>query len=105
MKMPPLFSALAIGLLVSTLNEPAAHGADKFALQDQQDIDDVVVQFVGKPVKLMLKSGQELSGTLTKCSARTGHVILLHLSALTGSEFYDAVVLSDEVAAIVIRTK
>jgi hypothetical protein len=102
MKLRHLFSSLMVSLLVLTTAQPVARAADKFELQDTHNIGDVITQFVGKPVKVVLKSGHELSGMLTKFSS-PGH--LIHLSALTGAEFYDAVIRADEVAAIVIRTK
>ena len=104
MKLRHLFSTIAISLLVFTAHQPLARAADKFALQDQQSLSDVLSQFVGKPVKVVLKSGHELSGTMTKYAANTSGG-LLHLSALTGTEFYDAVIRGDDIAAVVIRTK
>lgn len=105
MKISPLFSkALVAAVFLFSAIEQPVHAADKFELQDQQSIAQVLSQFVGKPVKIVLKSGHELSGTVTKVAGNQPNS-LLHLSSLTGAEFYDAVVRVDDIAAVVIRTK
>lgn len=51
-------------------------------------------------VTLRLRSGQELSGTV---HAVTGK--LVHLGALSGREFFDAVVPLETIEAVIIRTR
>jgi type II secretory pathway predicted ATPase ExeA len=54
----------------------------------------------GRPVTLMLDSGQELSGVVKEVGDK-----VVHLASLTGKEFYDAVVDLDEVTAVVVRAR
>ena len=54
----------------------------------------------GKRVTLRLRSGQELTGTVRDSNAR-----LVVIGAVSGREFFDAVVPLDAVEAVLIRTK
>ncbi len=54
----------------------------------------------GKTVTVQLNSGQELTGQVRNVTED-----LAQLTALTGREYFDAVVVIDEVAAVIVRTK
>ncbi|HZE12324.1 MAG TPA: hypothetical protein VE086_01070 [Chthoniobacterales bacterium] len=47
-----------------------------------------------------MKSGEKIAGKLEKVGDK-----LVHLSSLTGAEFYDAAVDAGDVSAVVVRTK
>lgn len=55
---------------------------------------------VGAKVELVLTSGQSLTGTVTAVGAAT-----VHLGALEGREFYDALIRVDQIAAVVVRAR
>ena len=101
--MRSLYCAALIGLFVFAGNHPRAYAADKFELKDETSLDDVIQKFIGKQVTLVLKSGHEISGTITKYAH--SQETMLHLSALSGAEYYDAVVRVSEIAAISFRAK
>lgn len=54
----------------------------------------------GKRVTLRLRSGQELTGTVREATAK-----LVVLGAVSGREFFDAVVPLEAVDAVLVRTK
>ena len=54
----------------------------------------------GKRVTLRLRSGQEVSGTVRSSSEK-----LVVLEAVSGREFFDAVIPVDAIEAIFVRTK
>jgi hypothetical protein len=54
----------------------------------------------GKRVTLRLRSGQELTGTVREVTGR-----LIVLGAVTGREFFDAVVPLEAVEVVLVRTK
>ena len=66
--------------------------------------DDTIVKLLsaqtGKTVTLKLSGSDELSGKVKSASAE-----LVHLTELTGKEFFDAAVATKSIAAVVIRTK
>jgi len=92
-------------MLVACLSLPVLAGAadaDKSPLQIRgtDTIRSVLEQHTGKVVKLRLKSGQELGGTV----ARFGSGVV-QLSQVSGMEFFDAVVSLDDISAVLIRTR
>ena len=80
-------------------------GANLFAqgkidLQTSDSILGILQKNVGQVVELRMKSGEKIAGKLEKVGDK-----LVHLSALTGAEFYDAAVDAGDVSAVVVRTK
>ena len=55
---------------------------------------------VGKTVELRMRSGEKIGGKLE----RVGDT-MVHLSQLTGAEFYEAAVAMDAISAVVMRAK
>ena len=55
---------------------------------------------VGKTVELRMRSGEKIGGKLE----RVGDT-MVHLSQLTGAEFYEAAVAMDGINAVVMRAK
>ena len=55
---------------------------------------------VGKRVEISLISGETLKGKVAAVTPLT-----IHLSELTGKEFYDAMIRSDAIAAVVMRAR
>jgi hypothetical protein len=95
-----LLSALiGIGCLVTA---PAMVSAQevKYELKVSAKLSDVLVENTGKRVALKLVSGEEVEGTVTS----VGNA-LVHVSKLTGKEFYDAVIGLDKITAIRMRMR
>ena len=72
----------------------------KIDLQTSDTILGVLQKNIGQVVELRMKSGEKIAGKLEKVGDK-----LVHLSALTGAEFYDAAVDAGDVSAVVVRTK
>ena len=53
----------------------------------------------GQKVELRMKSGEKISGTVAAVGEKA-----VHLSALAGQEFFDAVVTLDDISAVIVRT-
>ena len=87
-------------LFTSLLVFSAASRADAVQVSGDDTIQSVLTSHVGKRVAIRTKSGQELTGTVT---AVTGN--LTHLSELAGKEYFDAVVATDKIESVTIRTK
>ncbi len=63
-------------------------------------IKQILDQHVGKRVKVKLESGQELEGKVAKVGSHA-----VHLTELSGMEFYDATVKLEEVGAVIVRVR
>ena len=85
-----LAAALACSAPVAAQLQVGASDTVESVLRAQKD----------KRVTLRLRSGQELTGTLRASNARVAH-----LAAITGREFFDAVVPLEAIDAVLVRTK
>ncbi|HKP92599.1 MAG TPA: hypothetical protein VJS88_01790, partial [Chthoniobacterales bacterium] len=72
----------------------------KIDLQTSDTVLGILQKNVGQTVELRMKSGEKIGGKVEKVGDK-----LVHLSQLSGAEFFDAAVDAAEVAAVVIRTK
>jgi hypothetical protein len=95
MKRFPLFLAAFLVFAAANL---FAQG--KIDLQTSDTILGILQKNLGQVVELRMKSGEKIAGKLEKVGDK-----LVHLSALTGAEFYDAAVDAGDVSAVVVRTK
>lgn len=80
--------------------------ATNFALADSpvgfqpaDTIGSVLKRQAGQRIELRMKSGEKLSGKLEAVGDKTAH-----LSAVTGQELFDAVVVLDDISAVLLRT-
>ena len=91
--------SLLIGLLVAFVCcDLYAQG--KIDLQTSDTILGILQKNLGQVVELRMKSGEKIGGKVEKVGDK-----LVHLSSLTGAEFFDAAIDADDVAAVVVRMK
>jgi hypothetical protein len=72
---------------------------DKIGLNTTDTVVSVLKRQSGQRVEIRMKSGEKLAGKVENFTDKA-----VHLSALTGQEFYDAVVALDDISAVIIRT-
>ncbi len=72
----------------------------KLAFQPADVPRTVLERQVGQVVELRLKSGEKLGGKVEKVGEQ-----MVHLSQLTGMEFFEAAVAISEISAVVVRNK
>jgi hypothetical protein len=87
-----LSAALACAIVPATAAELKVGANDS--------VQSVLTAAKGSRATVRLRSGQELTGVVREVNARVAH-----LGALSGREFFDAVVPLDAVEAVLIRTK
>ena len=101
--MKKSYLLLAMVLLLMFAVAPAGvWAADEaaFKLKPSDTMRDVISEYSGKVLALRLESGEEIEGTVTIVGNG-----LVHISKLTGKEFYDAVVSIDKISAVRMRTR
>jgi hypothetical protein len=76
-----------------------ASGAE-LTISANQSVENVLSAQQGKRVTVRLRSGQELTGTVKSVTPK-----LVQLAAVSGKEFFDAVVPLEAVEAVLIRTR
>ena len=89
-----IFSLLAV---MAFTTSALAQGKVGFSADDTAA--SVLKRQAGQRVELRLKSGEKIAGKVETVGNNA-----VHLSALTGQDFFDAVVLLEDVSAVLIRT-
>ncbi|HXM32889.1 MAG TPA: hypothetical protein VN921_04490 [Chthoniobacterales bacterium] len=73
---------------------------NKIDLQPSDTIISILQRNTGQTVELRMKSGEKIGGKVERVGDK-----LVHLSQLTGAEFFDAAVDTADIAAVIVRTK
>ncbi len=91
-----ILALLSLTLCLATAT-PAQAGLDPKA---DDTVKTILSRQTGQMIELRLKNGEKLSGKVDSVGKD-----LVHLTQLTGAEFYEAVVVIEDVAAVVARAK
>ena len=92
-----------VGLIVAVsmiASQSIVAAQDKIELRQDIGIKEALIQFTGKRVSVTLDSGTAYEGILTKVGDH-----LIHISRLTGKEYFDAVIRIEKISGLVVRTK
>jgi anti-sigma-K factor RskA len=92
-------SSLLIAVIL-TLACGGLFAQGRIDLQASDTILGVLQKNTGQTVELRMKSGEKIGGKVEKIGDK-----LVHLSQLAGAEFFDAAINTDDVAAVIVRTK
>lgn len=90
--------SLVIGIIVAAVTCSNLLAEEKAALQPNATVLSLLQGSAGKAVELHLRSGEKMGG---KVAGVTENVV--HLSNLTGAEFFDAFIDVKDVSAVVVR--
>ncbi len=90
-----LIMALCLGAVASILAQE-----NEFELNPSYGIREVLNAYVGKRVAIRTGAGESIEGTVTKVGNH-----LLHISKLTGKDFYDAVIVIDKIDSVIMRVR
>lgn len=88
---------LAVALTAATLASSLAGPA--FSPEPQESLSSPLQKQMGQRIELRLNSGEKISGKLESVGQN-----VVHLSALGGMELFEAVVVIDDISAVVVRT-
>ena len=86
-------------LLLLAITLTATAFADKLAFDPADTVATILKKQTGQKVELLTKSGQKLGGKIEVVGEKA-----VHLSAITGQDFFDAVVMIDDISAVLVRT-
>jgi len=100
--MKKVIFILVLAVFCMALYSPVTLAADKgYELKaGSVSIKDVLLENTGKRVILRLESGEPLEGTVIKVGDS-----VVHISKLSGKDFYDAVVRIDRISAVIFRVR
>lgn len=86
--------------LAALLTLSPALGQANIDLEPNDSVQTVLQRQVGQTVELRMASGEKIGGKLEKVNEK-----LAFLSQLTGAEYFTAVVVIEDIAAVVVRAK
>lgn len=89
---------ILIATLLGGLMNIAA--AEPLALRQDDTVEKVLIAQKGKKVTIRFGSGEDLSGTVKEVNGS-----LVQLSELSGKDFYDAVIPTKNIMAVIIRAR
>ena len=95
--MRTLASIALLGLMLAAAQVGLAQ---ELRVGANDTVQTVLAAQKGKRVTVRVRSGQELTGTVRDVSGR-----LVHIGAVSGREFFDAVVPLESIDAVLVRTK
>jgi hypothetical protein len=92
---------LAIAFTAALLGAAALPGAGaEFRILLMDTVETVLTSQGGKRVTLRLRSGQETTGTVVLVTQK-----VVHLSAVAGREYFDAIIPVEAIEAVLVRTR
>ena len=93
---------VAVGVLVAQplIINAATEDAKLFELNPSAGMRDVLAENIGKQVALTLVNGSDVEGTIKSVG-----LSLVHVTRLSGREFFDAVVSIDKIASVRMRMR
>jgi hypothetical protein len=95
-----LVGTVFLGIFCLTFPLVSIADEQPLTVQGNLPMRDNLKTKVGSKVSLQLVGGQELSGKVVEVGENA-----VHLSELSGKEFYDAVIRLDQISALVVRVR
>ena len=90
--------SLFVAIIITAVICASSFAQDKASLQPDATVVSLLQSSAGKSVWLHLRSGEKMGG---KISQVTDNIV--HLSNLSGAEFFDAFVDVKDISAVVVR--
>jgi hypothetical protein len=90
--------SLLFGAIVATITCSSLLAQEKAGLQPNATVLSILQGSTGKTVELHLRSGEKMGGKVAQVTDN-----IVHLSSLSGAEYFDAFVDVKDVSAVVVR--
>ena len=90
--------SLLLGIVVAAMTCSSLLAQEKAGLQPNATVLSLLQGSVGKGVELHLRSGEKMGGKVAQVTDN-----IVHLSNLTGAEYFDAFVDAKDISAVVVR--
>jgi hypothetical protein len=90
--------SLLIAIIITAVICASSFAQDKASLQPNATVVSLLQGSAGKSVELHLRSGEKMGGKIAQVTDN-----IVHLSNLTGAEYFDAFVDVKDISAVVVR--
>ena len=92
------YYSLLIAIIITAVICASSFAQDKASLQPNATVVSLLQGSAGKSVDLHLRSGEKMGGKIAQVTDN-----IVHLSNLTGAEYFDAFVDVKDISAVVVR--
>ena len=92
-------SIVVVAVFIAAINCCRLVAQEKPPLQPTATVGGILQSSTGKAVEVHLSSGEKMGGKVAQVTDN-----MLHLSNLTGAEYFDAFIAVKDISAVVIRT-
>ena len=89
---------LLVAIIITAVICASSFAQDKASLQSNATVVSLLQGSAGKSVELHLRSGEKMGGKIAQVTDN-----IVHLSNLTGAEYFDAFVDMKDISAVVVR--
>ncbi len=90
--------SLLVAIIITAVICANSFAQDKASLQPNATVVGLLQGSAGKSVELHLRSGEKMGGKIAQVTDN-----IVHLSNLTGAEYFDAFVDVKDISAVVVR--
>ena len=90
--------SLLVTIIITAVICASSFAQDKASLQPNATVVSLLQSSAGKSVELHLRSGEKMGGKIAQVTDN-----IVHLSNLTGAEYFDAFVDVKDISAVVVR--
>jgi hypothetical protein len=90
--------SLFLAIIIAAVSCCTVFAQEKAALPPNATVISLLQGSAGKSVELHLRSGEKMGGKVTQVTDN-----IVHLSNLTGAEYFDAFVDAKDISAVVVR--
>ena len=90
---------LHVGMIITAITCASSFAQDKASLQPNATVVSLLQGSTGKSVELHLRSGEKMGGKIAQVTDN-----IVHLSNLTGAEYFDAFVDVKDISAVMFAS-
>ena len=90
--------SLLVAIIITAAIGASSFAQDKASLQSNATVVTLLQGSAGKSVELHLRSGEKMGGKVAQVTDN-----IVHLSNLTGAEYFEAFVDVKDISAVVVR--
>ena len=91
---------IVISLMVFMIATTAFSEENVFKFSGDKSLQTNLMQFQGKTIEIQLENGGQLTGKLSEVGTQT-----ILLKELRGKEYYDALIVIDDITAVIFKAR
>ena len=91
---------IVMSVMISMIATTAFSEENVFQFSEDKSLQTSLLQFKGKTIEIQLKSGGQLTGKLSEVGTQS-----ILLKELRGKEYYDALIVIDDITAVIFKAR